>query len=272
MPDAPDPLGPLVGNLWVPVWAVRPGSYLALRDVTEAVPLWLALHSRNADYWKPAYASRETLGATLGISRATVSRRLKALRKASLLFEVERGMDRATRQHRPPARWALDPFTSDKWRPKVEQSLERVRQEDPQDGRWLHRAVTSLDAFERRSRALRSRIEADMPDRLVERQRKKEARRRKKARRKAAESRPRLNMSPGINLSHEGMGFTREGAAKPTQNGKQEKKSPAAEGPRASHPPPEAERAKNTADDSTVGPTREAPEGHAPQGVSGSRG
>ena len=211
MPDAPEALGPLVGNLWVPVWAVRPGSYRALKEVTEAMPLWLLLHSRNADFWKPVYASRETLGATLGMSRATVSRRLKELRKAHLLFEVECGRNRTTRQHRPPARWALDPFTADKWRPKVEKSLERIRQEDGQDGRWLHRALTSLDAFERRCRALRSRIEADQPDRLVQRQRQKEASRRKRARRKEAESRPRRILSPGSNLSHQGMGFTREG-------------------------------------------------------------
>ena len=33
------PLAPLVGNMWVPVWAVRPGSYSAPADVAATMPL-----------------------------------------------------------------------------------------------------------------------------------------------------------------------------------------------------------------------------------------
>ena len=51
------------------------------------------LHSRNGDAWKPCYHTREQLGATIGMSRAKVSRQLKRLREASLLFEVDRGQD-----------------------------------------------------------------------------------------------------------------------------------------------------------------------------------
>ena len=120
--------------------------------------LWLLLHSRNSDFWKPCYASREQLGATLGTSRSTVSRQLKALRETYVLFEVKRGIEPKSRRHRPPARWALDPFAADLWRGKVEEALVRVAEEDGQDGRWLHRALTSLDAFERRSRRLMARI------------------------------------------------------------------------------------------------------------------
>ncbi len=73
-PKAPTPLAPLVGNMWMPVWAVRPGSYTALRGVALTMPLWTLLHSRNQDFFKPCYASREDLGMTLGIGRAKVSR------------------------------------------------------------------------------------------------------------------------------------------------------------------------------------------------------
>jgi hypothetical protein len=268
VPDAPDPLGPLVGNLWVPVWAVRPGSYAALRKMTAAVPLWLALHSRNGDYATPAYASRDTLGATVGMSRATVSRRLGELRKAALLFEVDCGKDRATREHRPPARWALDPFAADRWRPKVEASLKRIHQQDRQNGRWLHRAMTSLDSFERRSRALRTRIEADMPDRLVHAQRQKEASRRKKRARKEAESRPRLILSPGSNLIHQGRGGTREG-----DEGERRKGGPAT-GRNGKRPSlAEGENVEKIGRPQSDGSdTRDTPEAPALQGVSGSRG
>ena len=97
-PKAPTPLAPLVGNMWMPVWAVRPGSYTALRGVALTMPLWTLLHSSNQDFFKPCYASREDLGMTLGIGRAKVSRQLGQLRKVGLLFEVGATMpDRAER-------------------------------------------------------------------------------------------------------------------------------------------------------------------------------
>ena len=179
VPDAPKPLPSIVGNMYVPVWALRPGSYRALADVAGDLDLWLALHSWNADFYKPCYASRETLGATIGIARSAVSRRLKRLRKAGLLWELPRGRDRKTKRRRPPARWALDPFAADVWRPEVETALERIAEQDGQDGRWFQRAVTSLDAFDRHSRGLRNRIAEDMPFEPKNRRKRKKGKGRK---------------------------------------------------------------------------------------------
>ena len=162
-PKAPTPLAPLVGNMCMPVWAVRPGSYTALRGVALTMPLWILLHSRNQNFFKPCYASREDLGITLGIGRAKVSRQLGQLRKVGLLFEVKRGVEPKTKRHRPPARWALDPFTDQLWSEKVEAALVRVAEQDGHDGRWLRRAVTALEAFARRSRFLMAAIRDDMP-------------------------------------------------------------------------------------------------------------
>ena len=72
----------------MPVWAVRPGSYTALRGVALTMPLWLLLHSRSGYFFWPCYASREDLGMTPGIGRAKVSRQLGQLRQVGLLFEV----------------------------------------------------------------------------------------------------------------------------------------------------------------------------------------
>jgi hypothetical protein len=65
VPDDPRPLEPLVGNLWVPQWALRPGSYKALRGLTEEMPLWLLILSRDPSWRRPCYATLEQLGATL---------------------------------------------------------------------------------------------------------------------------------------------------------------------------------------------------------------
>lgn len=169
----PAPLPALVGSLWVPAWAVRPGSYRALSRIAKATPTWLLLHSRNSDFWKPCYHNREQLGRTIGVSRSTISRALKILRKAHLLFELERGIEDKSKRHRPPARWALDPFAADIWRPKVEEAICRIAEDDGQDGRWVQRAMTSLDAFERRSRILAAAIADDMPFAPKPRRRKK---------------------------------------------------------------------------------------------------
>ena len=206
--DAGRPLDPLVGSLWVPIWAVRPGSYLALRDLAAAMQLWLAIYSRDPDYMRPCYASRETLGKTLGLSRATVGRQLAALRDASLIFEVERGQERKSRRHRPPARWAIDPLYVEtrkrEWRPRVETALREIAEEDGQDGRWYHNAMTALAAFERRSLAQRNVIAKDMPVHL------RPKRRRKGKRKKGGEARdsgPRPNLSRGLISILEGRGL-----------------------------------------------------------------
>lgn len=267
MAGDPLALGPLVGNLWVPVWAIRPGTYRAIAPVADAMPLWLALHSRNADFWKPAYTSREQLGATLGITRNTVSRKLEALRKAGLLFEVKRGMDPATMRHRARARWALDPFTIEKWRPKVEASLQRVQLDDGQNGRWLHRAVTALDAFERGQRILRGKIEEDMPPDLVQRQRQKEASRRKRAREKAMESEPRPKFGPGPKTVREGMGFTRGDGGNAEGRDGPEKRNGRPDGARRDSTPHQ-QGSEKMGPKSAVAQTRDPTESLAAQGAS----
>ena len=157
-----EPLPALTGNLWMPSWTVRPGSYRALSNVGSDVLLWLVLHSRNQDCYKPCYASRESLGTTIGRSRNTVGRQLARLRRAALVFEVFRPADRKTHRRRPPARWALDPFAAEVWRPDVEAALCRVAEEDGYDHRWTRSALFALDVFDRRSRHLAARIAEDM--------------------------------------------------------------------------------------------------------------
>ena len=209
-PKAPTPLAPLVGNMWMPAWAVRPGSYTALRGVALAMPLWLLLHSRNQDFFKPCYASREDLGITLGIGMAKVSRQLGQLRKVGLLFEVERGVEPKTKRHRPPARWALDPFTDQLWREKMEAAIVRVAEEDGHDGRWLCRAVTAFEAFARQSRFLIVAIRDDMPFPP------RKPRRRRKKKRISAPNRSRAT------VQHEPRGdvFTRGGGRRRSERNK----------------------------------------------------
>lgn len=205
--DDPRALPPLTGNLWVPVWAIRPGSYEALATLADAMPLWLALHSRCGDYWRPCYATREQLGVTIGAGRAKVTRLLAKLRKAGLLFEVDRGMDPKNHRRRAIARWALDPHAADLWRERVESALATVAEEDGQDGRWYRNAVTSLDAFERRCRLTGARIAADMP--IAPKQRK-----RRKSKRKRTPKEPGSKTDPGVQDGPRGEGFYQGGGAK----------------------------------------------------------
>lgn len=168
---------PLVGNMWVPAWAIRPGSFRALAGVTGEMALWLLLHSRNADYWRPSYATREQLGATVGIGVRTVSRKLDALRKAALLFEVQRGLEPKSQRNRPPARWALDPMTIERWAPKVEEKLVQIAEEDGQGSGWLRWAQCELAKFRNRSERLAALIREDLPIRKTPRKRNKSKRR-----------------------------------------------------------------------------------------------
>lgn len=220
--DEPGPLPSMVGNLWVPVWAIRPGSYAALAPLADTMPLWLLLHSYNADAWRPCYWTREQLGATLGMGRRKVSRQLARLRKAYLLLEVDRGLDRKTHRQRAFARWALDPFAAEIWRPKVELVLATIAEEDGQDGRWHHNALQTLDGLERRSRALANRISEDMPF---------TPRARKRKRRKDRNQGPGSKMDPWVQNGPRGEGFYQGGgneafrAAYPTlPHGKRAKK------------------------------------------------
>jgi hypothetical protein len=205
----PLPLQPLVGNMWVPVWAIRPGSYGVLEGLTAEMPLWLLLHSRNADYWKPSYATREQIVATIGGSVRNLSRQFGRLREAGLLFEVDRGEERGNRRHRPPARWALDPFTADLWgskwddkgerlpgQGKIEAALAEIAESDGQSRQWFEWAIRELDKFERASRYLADRIADDIP--IKPRKASKRKRRNKK---QTAMS----HLAPRARVAHEGV-------------------------------------------------------------------
>lgn len=157
------PLHPMVGNLWIPAWTVRPCAYAATKKLAKEMPLYLVIYSRTDDEFIPCYASRESLGATIGISRSTVTKYLTALGKAGLVLEIDRGVDSRLQQHRPPARWALDPFAADVWRDKVEARLARIAEEDGHDARWLGYAIQKLNFFAMRSHKLMTAIAEDMP-------------------------------------------------------------------------------------------------------------
>jgi hypothetical protein len=191
-----------------------------------------------------------------------VGRQLKALRRAHLLFELDRGIDRHTQRRRAKARWALDPFASEIWRPVVEECLERIAEEDGHDGRWYQRAVSALDAFDRRNRGMRNRIGEDMaipPDQQ------------KKRRRKGRKQSQGAKSAPGRKMRLEGRCFTRGVEAKPSENGKQQGKAVDA-GPRASRPAPNGVDPQKNGPDSAVEQTRDRPEGQAPRGFSGVQG
>lgn len=175
------PLPALVGNLYVPVWAVRPCSYQALRSCAAEMPLWLLIHSRTGDYWQPCYASREQLGKTIGYSVRTITRQLSALRDVALLFEVDRGVEPKTRRRRPPARWACDPMTADRWHPKIVEAISSIAEEDGHSTYWTRRSLDEFELFSAGSGALRVAIAEDMP--FVPRPPRKNSRKRKRSKR-----------------------------------------------------------------------------------------
>lgn len=152
----------LEGNQWVPVWTVRPGAFRAVRHLPDAMPLWQVIYSRTGNSFRPCIQSVEQLGATIGISRSTASRKLNALRDSYLVFELPRGRDPKTRSHRPPARWALDPFAEDHWRTRLEKEIKKLAQHDRQGSTWESYARTALDEFCRASARLREDLSADV--------------------------------------------------------------------------------------------------------------
>ena len=172
------PMVGLAGNQWVPNWAVRPGSFSAVRHISRAMPLWLLMHSRTDGYFVPCLHNREQLGATIGRSRASVSRHLRVLSEAALLFELKRGIEPKTRRHRPPARWPLDPFADEVWRPKVEEAIIRLAESDGQRASWVHDAWKALDHFHRRSRRLHNALAEDMIVKPKPRRRRRKQRKR----------------------------------------------------------------------------------------------
>lgn len=191
----------MVGSGWYPNWAIRPGAFAALSDVVLDMPLFLALHSRNSDHWRPCYHNRDQLGATIGVASRTVTRQLERLVKVGLVFEVKRGADSKTRRNRPPARWALDPMNVAMWAPKLEAMLVLIAEEDGQGSGWLGWAQKERAKFQRRSERLALLLAEDMPIR------KKPRRRRKRHNRHVERKlRPRRSfLAPGANLAHEGM-------------------------------------------------------------------
>lgn len=158
------PLDPYVGHLVTPVWAMRPGAYTALRDLADCMALWMAIYTRNADGMAPCWASKESLAATIGISRASVTRQLERLRKAGLVWELEHGPDPKTGGYRPPSRWALDPFARSKaWRDVLPKRLPEIAEHHGHGTLWLHRARTAFQAQINRSDRIRAEIARDMP-------------------------------------------------------------------------------------------------------------
>ncbi len=188
--------------MWIPVWTIRPCSYEALAGVPGEMQLWQLLHSRNADYWRPCYANREQLGATIGLSARTISRQLSALAKVGLLFEVLRGREPKTLRNRPPARWALDPLEIERWTPKVEAAIARVAEEDGQGTGWVKWALVELAKFRKRSERLAALISRDMP---ASKPRKRRYGRKRSVRKEL--HRRTSFLARGDNLAREGMGL-----------------------------------------------------------------
>jgi hypothetical protein len=152
----------LSGNLWVPHWTQRPGSYTALIPVADCMPLWGAIHTWTGDYFKPCLYGEKEIGLAIGWQRGRVRRHTERLEKAALLFCLKRGKKMGSNELRPLARWALDPFTIERWRPKVEETFADMAEECGLGTRWYRNAITSLDAFERRSWSMMAKVRDDM--------------------------------------------------------------------------------------------------------------
>lgn len=152
----------LDGNQCVPGWTVRPGAFGAVRDLSDAMSLWQVIYSRTGNSFQPCIQRVGQLAATIGISRSTASRKLAALRNSGFVFELARGRNPETQSHRPPARWALDPFAMNHWRPRVEQEIRKLARLDRQSSAWESHARTALDQFCRVSTRLRVDLSADM--------------------------------------------------------------------------------------------------------------
>jgi hypothetical protein len=252
------PLTPLAGRQFFPAWLHRLGSYKALAHLSPtSLYLWGTIHSFNLDFWKPCYTSWDQLAATLKVNRKTIRPHLEALSRTGLLFELDRGTEPKSRRKRAVARWALDPFYADQWRPKVDEVLARIAEDDGHDGRWYHNAVQALDAFERRSRILRAKIADDMlVDPRPPRKRKK-SRARSKKRTEVQKPDPR-----GVFYHGGGSKAKAKGEADPSvrRNGKRDGDDGG------------VRRTQHTGVDSSVRHTHDPPEAQAAQGLSASRG
>jgi hypothetical protein len=165
-PETGAPLPPMIGDLAVPPWAIRPGAFPRLAKYAPLMPLWLAIYSRSGDFHLPCYASRESLAATIGRSRSEVARQLKKLEKCDLMFSLDRGYDRVRNRQRPPARWALNPLSADGWCEKIPAVIERIAADDRQGGGWKDLAIKSFGFYQARVKKLANDVVLDLPQKL----------------------------------------------------------------------------------------------------------
>jgi len=143
------PLAPHGGLIDIPCWVLRPGGVELLARATGAMPLWCLLHSMNGLGFRPSEASESTLADTLGVSRSTVRRLLKQLRKTgngALLLEIRR--PRCSGVRIPPIyRWAVNPFEIKRFVKVVcDSQLPRIAEEHGLSEKWLWDANDQVGA------------------------------------------------------------------------------------------------------------------------------
>jgi DNA-binding transcriptional ArsR family regulator len=134
------PLAPHGGLVDIPCWALRAGGVELLARAARAMPLWCLLHSMNGLGFRPSEASESTLADTLGVSRSTVRRLLKQLRRTAngaLLLELRR--PRCSGVRIPPIyRWAVNPFEIKRFVKVVcDSHLPRIAEEHGLSEKWL---------------------------------------------------------------------------------------------------------------------------------------
>ena len=137
------PLAPHGGLVDIPCWVLRPGGVELLARAAGAMPLWCLLHSMNGLGFRPSEASESTLAETLGVSRSTVRRLLKQLRrtgKGALLLELRR--PRRSGMRIPPIyRWAVNPSDIKRFVTVVcDSQLPRIAEEHRLGTNWLWEA------------------------------------------------------------------------------------------------------------------------------------
>ena len=142
-------LGSHGGLVDIPCWALRPGGIQILCGAENAIPVWCLLHSMNGVGFRPSEASEGTLADTLGVSRSTVRRLLKQLRKTgngALLLELRR--PRCSGVRIPPIyRWAVNPFEIKRFVKVVcDSHLPRIAEERGLSQKWLWDANNQVGA------------------------------------------------------------------------------------------------------------------------------
>jgi hypothetical protein len=152
-------LAPFHGRVWTPCWALRPGTVSELGSATKAISLWLTIYSVNIPAEVPCYCEEATLGATLGVDRSTVSRRLRLLRQVpGLLLELNRGRSNETGRFHSALRWATDPLLIWHTAPKIEIQLPLIASQHALDGDWLEQSYGSLQKHVRNAKRLAQQL------------------------------------------------------------------------------------------------------------------